>query len=70
MKINLLEHKLLTRHEVLALLSIKKTKLYNDIKKGFLPPPVRIGATRRWRLAEIEAYLELWNSNRRVLVSV
>lgn len=46
---------LISRDEVLALLQIRNTALYENIKRGIIPAPIKIGGSSRWVKAEIDA---------------
>jgi predicted DNA-binding transcriptional regulator AlpA len=52
---------LLDRRAVCRLLGgsrpINAATLYRHIKRGLLPPPVKVGGSSRWLLTEIEASL-------------
>jgi predicted DNA-binding transcriptional regulator AlpA len=49
---------LLNRWEVCQFFGqINPSTLYRQIKKGLLPPPIRIGGSSRWLRAECEACL-------------
>jgi predicted DNA-binding transcriptional regulator AlpA len=52
---------LLDRKEVCRLLGgsrpINAATLYRHIRRGLLPPPVKLGGSSRWLLTEIEAAL-------------
>ena len=48
---------LLTDKEAAKLLSIGKTTLWNNVKKGEVPPPIRIGGSTRWRVADLLAFV-------------
>ena len=42
------------RREVLKRLGIEKSHWHDGIRKGFYPPPIKIGAASRWGAGEIE----------------
>lgn len=44
----------LTRQTVSRRLAVGKSFIYSAISEGLLPPPVRVGAARRWIEAEID----------------
>jgi predicted DNA-binding transcriptional regulator AlpA len=48
---------LLTDKEAAKLLSIGKTTLWNNVKKGEVPPPIKIGGATRWRVADLLAFV-------------
>jgi len=49
---------LIGRDEVLERLQIRNTALYENIKRGIIPPPIKIGGASRWVKDEIEALLQ------------
>jgi predicted DNA-binding transcriptional regulator AlpA len=53
---------LLDKRAVCALLGgsrpINAATLYRHIRKGLLPPPIKLGGSSRWLLTEIEAALQ------------
>jgi excisionase family DNA binding protein len=48
---------LLTDREAAKLLSIGKTTLWNNVKKGEVPAPIKIGGATRWRVADLLAFV-------------
>lgn len=48
---------LLTDKEAAKMLSIGKTTLWNNVKKGEVPPPIKIGGSTRWRVADLLAFV-------------
>lgn len=50
--------KLLILAEVLEILRIKKTKLYNDIARGIFPPPLKFDSASRWPEEEVAEILQ------------
>lgn len=51
------KHQLLTPHAVLKILSISNTTLWRMAKSGELCP-ISVGGTKRYRLSDINAYIE------------
>jgi predicted DNA-binding transcriptional regulator AlpA len=46
-------------HTIAALAKRSRASLWRDVQSGRLPPPVAIGPkTRRWRVADVRAYLK------------
>jgi predicted DNA-binding transcriptional regulator AlpA len=41
--------------EAAAFLGIGKTTLWNNVKKGEVPPPIKIGGATRWRVSDLVA---------------
>lgn len=41
-----------------GLVSISRSKFYQDIKKGIYPPPIKLGRVSVWRASEIYAAIE------------
>lgn len=52
------EERLLKFDEVSKLVSFKRTKIYKMIGLDKFPKPVKIGASSRWRLSEIQKWIE------------
>ena len=51
--------KLLSRKELSEIVGLGKTAIYAAIKRGTLPPPIKISPmVARWRLSEVERFLE------------
>jgi predicted DNA-binding transcriptional regulator AlpA len=48
---------LLTDREAAELLSIGKATLWSNVKKGEVPPPIKIGGATRWRVADLLAFV-------------
>lgn len=44
---------LMTDREAAKLLSIGRTTLWNNVKQGVIPPPIKIGGSTRWRVADL-----------------
>ena len=59
MKIN----KLLTIKEVIKIVGIKKSTLYKLIKEGKFPQQIKIGHLSRWRLSDIQDWVDNQLSN-------
>ena len=51
-------NKLLTIQEVIKIVGIKKTTLYNLIKEGKFPQQIKIGHLSRWRLSDIQDWID------------
>jgi predicted DNA-binding transcriptional regulator AlpA len=50
---------LLTKGEVCLLFGrINSSTLYRQIKKGLIPPPIKVGGSSRWLKSECQAALE------------
>jgi predicted DNA-binding transcriptional regulator AlpA len=49
--------RLIKEREVLRLLSICRPTLFNKVRSGALPQPVRIGRALRWRMSDIENFI-------------
>lgn len=49
---------LLRVEDVLRILSISRSQLYDLIREGVLPGPIKLGGCSRWRLAGILAAIE------------
>jgi prophage regulatory protein len=45
--------------EVASILSISTRSVWRLVATGELPQPVRFGRSARWRLADIEAWIEI-----------
>lgn len=43
--------------EAAKLLGIGKTTLWNNVKKGEVPAPIKIGGSTRWRVADLLAFV-------------
>lgn len=52
-----METKLLTVGEVAEYLKISKASVFNLSRKGTLPRGIKIGGVRRWKMHELEAFL-------------
>ena len=51
--------KLLKLYEVAELLSVCKSQVYNLVKQGYLPKPIKIGKRgSAWLVSEIDAWLQ------------
>jgi predicted DNA-binding transcriptional regulator AlpA len=50
--------------QVMARLNIGKTAVYDLVKRGDLPKPVKIGGSSRWIPEEIDAAIEVMKSKR------
>lgn len=49
---------LMSVRDVMARIGVGKTAVYDAIKRGDLPPPVKIGGSARWIPEEIEDAIE------------
>ena len=49
---------LLTAQEVAEYFGVTRQTVYNWIKSGLLPEPIKLGRLSRWRLVDIEQRLE------------
>lgn len=49
---------LLTARECAARLRISLRTFYDHIKTGFVPKPLRIGRSVRWRLEDVQAVID------------
>jgi predicted DNA-binding transcriptional regulator AlpA len=58
-KTDLRKYQLLHAKQLMELLNIGKTSFYEMKATGRLPKPVRIGTIQRWRLADVEKWLQL-----------
>ena len=58
MSANTIEPLLLTPAEAARLLGRSLRSFYRDISAGRVPRAVRLGASRRWRLSELRAWIE------------
>jgi len=54
-----LGERLLTRQQVEQKCSMSRSAIYDAIRAGRLPTPIRIGKSAvRWRLSELEAWID------------
>lgn len=50
--------RLLRRHEVEGLIGLKRSKLYQMVREGVFPKPVRLGSKAvAWRASEVAAWI-------------
>ena len=49
--------RLLKIPEVQQLLGLGRTALYNHIREGDLPKPIKIGNASRWRMSDLQAWI-------------
>lgn len=56
--------KLLKLDEVLAQISLGKTKLYDMIQLEEFPEPIKLGRGSRWSQIEVQAWIEEQKNNR------
>jgi predicted DNA-binding transcriptional regulator AlpA len=59
-RLSVSESSLLTVTDVAALLGLPSARsVYNRLHRGTdFPPPVRVGASLRWRAADVDAWLD------------
>lgn len=50
--------KLLKLSDVEQTIKLKKDFIYNNIKKGTFPKPIKIGNASRWKMSEIQKWIE------------
>ena len=50
---------LLTADELAELLQISPRSIWRLLSKGELLPPIRFGGTTRWRVQDVEEWIEL-----------
>ena len=50
--------KLLTIKEGSSMVGFKKSTLYKKIRDGTFPRPLKIGTSSRWKLSEIQKWIE------------
>lgn len=48
---------LLTKEDILKILRIGKSTLYDLIKRGLFPKPLKIGSISRWKEEDVQAFL-------------
>jgi len=59
-------NKLLSPDDLAALLDIKKSTLFSHLSRGVdLPQRIKIGSQSRWRLEDVEAWIEAKLKERR-----
>jgi predicted DNA-binding transcriptional regulator AlpA len=56
--------KLLTGDDVRALTELANTSLYERIRDGSFPKPLKIGRSSRWLLSEVEAWVRRLTAER------
>lgn len=49
---------LVTAQEAAQLLSMGRSTLWQNVKNGLLPEPVKIGGATRWRVADLQRHFE------------
>ena len=47
-----------TASDLAKSLGIARSSLYSFIRQGLLPRGIRLGRSRRWRIADVRAWLE------------
>lgn len=50
--------KLLKLSDVEQTIKLKKDFIYNSIKQGTFPKPIKIGNASRWKMSEIQKWIE------------
>lgn len=50
-------YSLLTITDIMKMLRVSKATVYNLIKRGQIPSPIKIGGGTRWRNNDIESYI-------------
>lgn len=55
--------KLLRLREVCEKVGFKRTSVYNMVKEGLFPPPIKRGRASLWVEEEIESVIKLWIGN-------
>lgn len=58
-------HKLLRINAVIQVTSLKKSSIYENIKSGKFPEPVKIGFASAWLESEVEEWIRQRASERR-----
>ena len=53
--------RLLTIKEVVSIVGFKTSTIYKFIKTKGFPKPVKIGKSSRWRLSDVNKWLEQFN---------
>ncbi|MEH6564607.1 MAG: AlpA family phage regulatory protein [Halopseudomonas sp.] len=56
--------RLLTIKEVMAMVAIRKTKLYDMIQLEEFPEPIKLGSLSRWSLLEVQEWITQQKMNR------
>lgn len=56
--------RLLTVKEVLAMVALGKTKLYDMIQLEEFPEPIKLGSLSRWSLLEVQEWIAQQKMNR------
>lgn len=49
---------LIKANEAAAMLAIGKSTLWSKVKAGVLPAPIKIGGATRWRVSDLQRFLE------------
>lgn len=49
---------LMKANEAAAMLAIGKSTLWSKVRSGVLPAPIKIGGATRWRVADLQRFLE------------
>lgn len=50
--------KLVDLQRIADYLGISQRHAYNLVARGILPPPIKLGRSSRWRLADIRTFVE------------
>lgn len=50
--------KLLTDKEAAKFLAVSRTSVWNYVKRGLIPQPIKIGGLARWPLSDIQNVIE------------
>jgi len=58
MKISIDNEEVISINEVMQILRVKEHRVYEKVKKGEIPPPIKPEPRSFWRLKDINAYLE------------
>lgn len=53
-----MDERLMKANEVAEMLAINLWTLYGWIKDGTAPPPLVVGKSYRWRLSDVDAWLD------------
>ncbi|MGR3572809.1 helix-turn-helix transcriptional regulator [Brevirhabdus sp.] len=56
--------KLVSIAAVAAILDRSRASIYRDIAQRVLPKPLKIGRSSRWRMSEVDAYIQRLSDNR------
>lgn len=56
--------KLVSIAAVAAILDRSRASIYRDIAQKVFPKPLKIGRSSRWRMSEVNAYIQRLSDNR------